>query len=172
VGHDLLRNFESGATAIPIDPASSVEEIVNFAKAGEASAIVISPKLADENPDLKDKLAEGGRDLKVWIFDEVFEMPDETEEAKRNALLPTKILSNSVASLIFTSGTTGKPKGRDAFAQEFHEHDLDALERARHGHHRRCFVGTADASHVRVLGRIPDAVLERNSDHISQRALG
>lgn len=37
-------------------------------------------------------------------------MPDETEEAKRNALLPAKILSNSVASLIFTSGTTGKPK--------------------------------------------------------------
>ena len=37
-------------------------------------------------------------------------MPTETEEAKRNALLPAKILSNSVASLIFTSGTTGKPK--------------------------------------------------------------
>ncbi|HKX83735.1 MAG TPA: AMP-binding protein, partial [Pyrinomonadaceae bacterium] len=102
--------LKAGATAIPIDPASSVEEIVNFAKAGEASAIVVSPKLAGENPDLTDKLAEAGIDLKVWIFDEVFEMPSEIEEANRLALLPLKIHSNSVASLIFTSGTTGTPK--------------------------------------------------------------
>ena len=119
--------LKAGATAIPIDPASSVDEIVNFAKAGEASAIVLSPKLADENPELAERLAEmttrsaedGGsiqnpkskiQNFNVWLFDEVFEMPDETEEAKRHALLPAKILSNSVASLIFTSGTTGKPK--------------------------------------------------------------
>jgi long-chain acyl-CoA synthetase len=102
--------LKAGATAIPIDPASSVDEIINFAKAGEASAVVINPKLANENPDLQGKLAAGGVDLNVWTFEDVFEMPSETEEAKRNALLPTKVLSNSVASLIFTSGTTGKPK--------------------------------------------------------------
>ncbi len=131
--------LKAGATAVPIDPASSVDEILNFAKAGEASAIVISPKLAEENPGLNERLAEawsgdtpvpiGGSSAEssserrsdvradksvrapvVWTFDEVFEMPSETEEAKRNALLPAKILSNSVASLIFTSGTTGKPK--------------------------------------------------------------
>ncbi|HTK39171.1 MAG TPA: AMP-binding protein [Pyrinomonadaceae bacterium] len=102
--------LKAGATAIPIDPASSVPEIVNFARAGEASAIVLSPKLADENPDLADKLAEAGIELKVWTFDEVFEMPSEIEEAKRLALLPAKVTSNSVASLIFTSGTTGTPK--------------------------------------------------------------
>src|SRR5688572_10987029 len=102
--------LKAGATAIPIDPASSVDEIVNFAKAGEASAIVLSPKLANENPDLRDRLAEAGLELKAWTFDQVFEMPSETEEAQRLALLPAKILSNTVASLIFTSGTTGKPK--------------------------------------------------------------
>jgi long-chain acyl-CoA synthetase len=97
--------LKAGATAVPVDPASSVDEIVNFASAGEVSAIVLSPKLAEENPELKDKLG-----VPIWTFDEVFEMPPEMEEAKRNALLPTKVLSNSVASLIFTSGTTGKPK--------------------------------------------------------------
>jgi len=102
--------LKAGATAIPIDPASSVQEIVSFAKAGEASAIAVSPKLANENPGLKGKLAEHGIDLNVWTFDEVFEMPDELEESKRLALLPPKILGNAVASLIFTSGTTGKPK--------------------------------------------------------------
>jgi long-chain acyl-CoA synthetase len=102
--------LKAGATAIPIDPASSVDEILSFAKAGEASAIVLSPKLARENPDLIDKLADGGIDLQVWTFDEVFEMPSEREESQRLAVLPPKILGNAVASLIFTSGTTGKPK--------------------------------------------------------------
>ncbi|MEO7659407.1 MAG: AMP-binding protein, partial [Pyrinomonadaceae bacterium] len=40
----------------------------------------------------------------------MFELKSETEEAKRNALLPDKIASTSIASLIFTSGTTGTPK--------------------------------------------------------------
>jgi long-chain acyl-CoA synthetase len=102
--------LKAGATVIPIDPASSVDEILNFATKGEASAIAISPKLKNENPDLTDRLAELGINVKIWSFDEIFEMPNETEEAKRMALLPEKILSNSVASLIFTSGTTGTPK--------------------------------------------------------------
>jgi acyl-CoA synthetase (AMP-forming)/AMP-acid ligase II len=92
--------LKAGATAVPIDPASSVEEIINFAKAGEVSAIVVSPKLDAENPELREKIAEAwsakakGKLKKakadsgisapvVWTFDEVFEMPDEIEEAKR-----------------------------------------------------------------------------------------
>ncbi len=102
--------LKTGATAIPIDPASSVEEIVNFARTGEASAIVLSQKLADENLDLAEKLLDAGIEINVWTFEEVFEIQSEQEEARRNALLPPKILSNSVASLIFTSGTTGIPK--------------------------------------------------------------
>ena len=102
--------LKTGATAIPIDPASSIDEIIAFAKSGEASAIVLSPKLADENLDLAERLKAANLDLNVFTFDEVFEMQTPLEEARRNALLPNKILSNSVASLIFTSGTTGTPK--------------------------------------------------------------
>ncbi len=102
--------LKAGATAIPIDPASTVEEIVTFARTGEAAAIVLSSKLADENPDLREKLDDAGLEVKVWVFDEVFEMQSETEEAQQLALLPNKVLSTSVASLIFTSGTTGTPK--------------------------------------------------------------
>ncbi|MEO6050449.1 MAG: AMP-binding protein, partial [Pyrinomonadaceae bacterium] len=111
--------LKAGATAIPIDPASSVDEIIAFAKAGEALAIVVSPKLAAENPELKAKLDEAfaGKSAKqgpsvpvVWTFDDVFAIQSETEEAKRNALQPARIHSNAIASLIFTSGTTGTPK--------------------------------------------------------------
>src|SRR5260370_19747027 len=38
-------------------------------------------------------------------------MPDEEAEEQRVALLPTRVTAQSVASLIFTSGTTGRPKG-------------------------------------------------------------
>ncbi len=109
-GISYFAILKTGATAIPIDPASSIDEIIAFAKAGEASAIMISPKLFDENPELAERLKMAKLDLNVFTFDEVFEMHDKIEEAKRIALLPPKILSNSVASLIFTSGTTGTPK--------------------------------------------------------------
>ncbi len=102
--------LKAGATAIPIDPASTVDEIIAFAKAGEAAAVVVSPKLAGENPDLSKTLKAVGLEVAVWTFDDVFEIQSETEEAKRNALLPAKIHSNAIASLIFTSGTTGTPK--------------------------------------------------------------
>ena len=102
--------LKAGATAVPIDAASSVDEIINFAKAGDVAAILLSPKLAAENPELTERIGDAGVDIKVWTFDDVFEIQTETEEARRNALLPGKVLSNSVASLIFTSGTTGTPK--------------------------------------------------------------
>ena len=48
--------LKTGATAIPIDPASSVDEIVNFATRGRGFGdSSVSPKLADENPDLSRK---------------------------------------------------------------------------------------------------------------------
>lgn len=127
-GMSYFGILKAGATAVPIDPASSIDEILNFAKAAEVAGIMISPKLDAENPGLRERLAEefgspkkGKRAAKaktenelrgptVWTFDEVFEMPDEVEEAKRLALLPPKVLGNAVASLIFTSGTTGIPK--------------------------------------------------------------
>ena len=102
--------IKAGATAIPIDPASSVDEIISFAKAGEASAIVISPKLLEENPELKDRFKKEKLTVEIFTFEDVFEMPAENEEAKRLALLPNRIVATSPVSLIFTSGTTGTPK--------------------------------------------------------------
>jgi long-chain acyl-CoA synthetase len=97
--------MKAGAACIPVDPASSVAEIKNFAANGEASAIVVSQKLLDENPELKIELT-----TPIWTFEDVFELTDEATERERIALLPKRVPSNAVASLIFTSGTTGKPK--------------------------------------------------------------
>src|SRR5438552_4192269 len=104
--------LKAGATCIPSDAESSTNEVVNFARAGEASGIVISAKLKDEHSDLRAKLnAAGFEQVRLWTFDEVFELTDETVEDERIALLPQRMAAQSVASLIFTSGTTGRPKG-------------------------------------------------------------
>src|SRR5437773_8050355 len=104
--------LKAGATCIPVDPESSTDEIINFARAGEASGIVISTKLKEEHSDLPEKLKTAGLDaIRLWTFEDVFEMPDEKTEAERIALLPQRVTAQTVASLIFTSGTTGRPKG-------------------------------------------------------------
>ena len=104
--------MKAGASCIPVDPTSSTEEVVTFARAGGAAGIVVSEEMDREHPLLAAKLLEAGlEETKLWRFDEVFAMPDEQTEDERMALLPTRVHPQSVASLIFTSGTTGRPKG-------------------------------------------------------------
>src|SRR6266850_7596066 len=65
--------LKTGATCIPVDPESSTDEVVNFARAGEASGIVISTRLKGEHSDLAERLKTAGLDpIKLWTFDEVF----------------------------------------------------------------------------------------------------
>ena len=103
--------LKTGASCIPVDPENSLEEIINFARAGEAAGIVISEKLYQQHSALQQRLSEAGLSPKIWTFDQVFALPDEQTEDERLALLPARVTAQSLASLIFTSGTTGRPKG-------------------------------------------------------------
>ena len=103
--------LKAGATCIPVDPESSTDEIINFAEAGSAAAIILSEKLNQKHVDLRDRLAQAATAPRVWTFEDLFALPDETTEDERIALLPQRVHAQSVASLIFTSGTTGRPKG-------------------------------------------------------------
>jgi long-chain acyl-CoA synthetase len=102
--------LKAGATCIPCDPESSTSEILNFVRAGNAAGVIASEAVLDERPDLRERLEQEGL-ARVWTYTEVFEMPDEQTEDERIALLPQRVHAQSVASLIFTSGTTGQPKG-------------------------------------------------------------
>ncbi|OLE52165.1 MAG: hypothetical protein AUG51_19620 [Acidobacteria bacterium 13_1_20CM_3_53_8] len=104
--------LKAGATCIPIDPESSTSEIVNFARAGDATGIVVSSAVLEERADLYEALAQAElSETKVWTFDEVFELTPVAVEDQRISLLPQRVQAQTVASLIFTSGTTGRPKG-------------------------------------------------------------
>ena len=109
-GMSYFGVLKAGATCIPCDPESSTAEILNFAKAGNAAGIIISQAVRADHPDLEELLLQQGS-TRTWIYEDLFELPDEQVEDERIALLPHKVHAQNVASLIFTSGTTGQPKG-------------------------------------------------------------
>src|SRR5215218_551824 len=109
-GMSYFGVLKAGATCIPCDPESSTAEILNFARAGNAAGVICSQAVIDEHPELREMLREQGV-TRLWTYDDVFALPDEQTEDERIALLPHRAHPQGVASLIFTSGTTGQPKG-------------------------------------------------------------
>jgi len=109
-GMSYFGVLKAGATCIPCDPESSTAEILNFAQAGNAAGIIMSEAVRTDHPELEAMLQQQGS-TRTWTYDQLFALPDEQVEDERLALLPHKVQAQSVASLIFTSGTTGQPKG-------------------------------------------------------------
>ncbi len=103
--------LKAGATAVPIGYESTVAEMVNIARASSATGILIDDDLWEKRSTLTRALHEAGLGTKVWPFQKVFELPDLDVEHERAKSLHKKCGPDTVASLIFTSGTTGKPKG-------------------------------------------------------------
>jgi long-chain acyl-CoA synthetase len=104
--------LKAGATCVPLDPESMTGEVVNFARASGATGLVISAEMDEQHPDLAERLQEEGLEAtRLWRFAEVFALPPQAVEDERIALLPARVQAQTVASLIFTSGTTGQPKG-------------------------------------------------------------
>ncbi len=87
----------AGGVAVPIDPALSRAEAQNLARASGA-------KIALASEEARERLAAAGPE---WIgFDEALAGRPGATEPRRLPVAP-----DDPASLIFTSGTTGKPKG-------------------------------------------------------------
>ncbi len=104
--------LKAGATVVPVDHESKVAELVNVARASAAVGILIGDDLHEkQGAALARALAEAGLATKLWPFEEAFALPDLAVERERGAALARRSNPDALASLIFTSGTTGHPKG-------------------------------------------------------------
>jgi long-chain acyl-CoA synthetase len=121
----------SGAACVPLDKELTFAEVENLLRASSAPAIVMSKQVAERLageanlaiPLSDESPADGGRSeanswspahwalaeklgIRVMSFDELLAEPDVSVGAVR-----PDIKGDTLASLIFTSGTTGTPKG-------------------------------------------------------------
>jgi long-chain acyl-CoA synthetase len=101
--------LRAGATAVPVDPGLNEAEIVNIARRSEAKVLLLSEQSFEDLPRLAALLAEAGLSTRVASLAEAMSgdpaYPDGIGPVRRTAA------PDDVASLIFTSGTTGMPKG-------------------------------------------------------------
>lgn len=111
-GMSYFGVLKAGLTCVPVDAKSTIDEVVNLARSGSVTGIIISEDLLyNKLSGLADRLAFAEIPARIWPYGEVFALGDEEEEEKNISKLPQRISPNTIASLIFTSGTTGIPKG-------------------------------------------------------------
>ncbi len=105
--------LKAGAVCVPVDAKSLHEEVVNISRSAGAKGVIISDELfLNKLSGLRARLDNAGLEsVQLWPYTDVFTMMEEEEEQSYISQLPSRISANSVASLIFTSGTTGHPKG-------------------------------------------------------------
>ncbi len=101
--------LRAGATAVPIDPELSQAEVVNVVRRANAKVCLISEQAATDHPELFRAMAGAGLVTKVFSLAQAMEGDD--TQPDRIADLPRTTSPDDLASIIFTSGTTGQPKG-------------------------------------------------------------
>ena len=146
--------LKTGGIAVPVDAASTTEQIVNIARSARARAIVLSQAVDERlGAELRETLLNESIPARTLTFAQIYSLglPDEaqlsetasaaTSDTAAVELLPAEgddpLLAElmraeedgqPLASLIFTSGTTGAPKGVMLTHQNF-AHLLNSLQK-------------------------------------------
>jgi long-chain acyl-CoA synthetase len=93
----------AGGVAVPVDAQLSPAELANLARSAGARAALLSDEVAERVPDLVARWRSGDGPAPALLAEA---LSGDAARAPRHAAQP-----EDVASLIFTSGTTGTPKG-------------------------------------------------------------
>lgn len=102
--------LKAGAVAVPVDKEASLEEVINICRWSDVFAAIVSEKVA-ARIDVRGALAQSLPQVQYLSFDDVIQRPSGMSALSPLATLNLSGRAEEMASLIFTSGTTGRPKG-------------------------------------------------------------
>ncbi len=108
-----LGILASGGVCLPLDPALPPDRIAFLLGDAAAAAIVSSSRLAGRLPDVRAAQPETARTSRtagglttVWL-----DAPDETIAGRAGTAPPPGAVPENLAYVVYTSGSTGAPKG-------------------------------------------------------------
>ncbi|MSP24418.1 MAG: AMP-dependent synthetase [Myxococcales bacterium] len=94
--------LRAGAIAVPVDPKLSTKQLINVARASGAKVAALGSEV----------VREGGAELEKFIRElRYFDLDALANDASHGAPPDVTVCASDLASIIFTSGTTGDPKG-------------------------------------------------------------
>ena len=162
--------LKAGGTVVPVAHDSTTAELVNIARASGAVGLIVGEDLLEKRPDLPAALAKEGLPTRLWPFETVFALPPLAVEEERKRALHSKHGPDTVASLIFTSGTTGHPKGVMLTHRNFTFMVSELLRTFDLGPTDGMLSVLPLAPYLRVFDRAPGPAGARGAHHLPARA--